>query len=383
MQRIDITKLQSIHEHTKERITNKKLVGASTLVAQNGKIIWSEQQGYSDYENNVRILPNAMFRLASMTKIITAVAVLKLIETGKLNLYDEVWKFIPNFKEMNVGKIDANGKIISVVPAQNKIRILDLLTHSSGLGQGALGDIEFRKIFPKEGDRISDIVPLFGDMLLDFEPRTCTGYSPLLAFDTLEYIIEKISDMDYEDYLKKYIFNPLDIKDITFTPSAKQQSRLVNMYTITENGFEYFETNGNNFQDLPNSYTSAGASLLGSIEDYYKFGAMLCNNGKFEGGNIIKESSVKLLGTPMLADNLPGLWNGLNWGLAARVVTKPEGDGAPLPVGSYGWSGAFGTHFWIDPTNNILGLYCTNLSNGGGSGADTAREMEIDVMKSL
>jgi len=197
----------------------------------------------------------------------------------------------------------------------------------------------------------------------------------------MAYIIELTSGMGYEDFLRETIFKPLGMRDTTFTPNAEQKSRLVNSYSISQDGIRRDDLNGNIMPYVPQGYTAGGAGLAGSIEDYYRFTQMLANDGELDGTRILSSDSVALMQTPQHPNDLPGLTYGINWGLAMRVITKPDAD-TPLKDGSYGWSGAFGTHFWIDPRSRLLAIYCTSIVGNDGAGPE-AFEFERDVSKSI
>jgi CubicO group peptidase (beta-lactamase class C family) len=317
-----------------------------------------------------------------MTKPITAVAAMMQVEKGAFRLEDPVSRYLPGFSKMRVGELDRQGRLTKTWPAENPILIADLLTHTSGLGQGPVGEAGFRSLGLKKGDTLSSVVPRIGGLPLDFEPHSRTGYSALFAFDTLAHIIELTSGLEYGVFLDQYLFQPLGIRDITFTPDEEQRSRLVGMYAIMQDGFEPVEMH-ETFPGLPISYHSGGASLVGTLEDYYRFTRMLLGEGIVDGVRVLSERSVRLLRTAQLPKSMDGLEDGVNWGLSMRVITKADGCGRPLEPDSYGWSGAFGTHFWIDPTRNLVAIYATNLTTAGGAGAVTAREFEADVMRAL
>lgn len=378
----DAKRLYQIHDHIEKRIRDQNLPCASTVVGRNGRTVWYENQGFSDYGKKKPLAPNSLYRLASMTKPITAVAAMIQMERGKFRLSDHVSRFIPSFHHMKIGTLDEKGKV-SFRYAENEIRIIDLLTHTSGLGHDQISMTAFEPYWPKDGDTLSDIVPLFGKLPLDFEPGTKTGYSALLAFDTLAYLVELTSGMSFSEFLNKNIFTPLEMEDTTFLPSEEQRSRCVSMYAATENGLDEVDFHGRIFEGLPLGYFSGGAGLMGTLEDYYLFAQMFLNQGELHGARILAPNTVRLMRQTQLPADIAGLGRGVNWGIGMQVVTSQTGERMPLSEGSYGWSGAYGTHFWIDPSLNITAVYCSNLTTAGGAGAVTAREFENDVMQAV
>lgn len=375
----DPERLNSIALHNIKRTGSRRLASAATLVARHGKVIQYGRYGCSDIEKGIPLMPGAIFRLASMTKPVVAAAVMQLWDKGLISLDDTVKKFIPSFTDMKIGKI-VNGIVVTAGYAKNEIKIVDLLTHSSGLGSGAVGDAELSKIGPQPGEKLSDVVPRFGTIHLDFEPRSALAYSGLMAFDTLAYIVELVSGMSFPDYLDKYLFGPLCISDMTFRPDENQKARIVNLYEETDGGSVLIDLKGRIFASLPLSYTSGGGGLLGSLEDYYIFADMLRGQGQRSGIRVLSEKAVTLMHTPHQPFFRPADEYAEVWGLGMRIINR---DDQVLTKGSFGWSGAYGTHFWIDPALDMVAVYCSNMTTAGGSGALTAREFEHDVMSAV
>ncbi len=366
----------NIEIHNEERIRNGNISSSAAIVSINGEEVYHGIFGMSDIENAVSLKPNALFRMASMTKPVAAAAIMREYDLGKLDIFDEVSKFIPSFDKMHVGKI-IDDKLIDIKQVTNNIRIVDLLTHSSGLASGPVGDRQFQEFIPKTKDTLSTVIPKLGNILLDFEPRTNLAYSGLFAFDTLAYIVEICSGFSFQEYITKYLFSPIGINDITFFPTEDQWNRTVTLYTSTDSGCKREDLGEHIFGNIPMSYTSGGAGLLGSAEDYIIFAQMLAGFGKYRGIRILSEKSVSLMSTshqPILA---PFENYGEVWGLGMRIINNNKNI---LPKGCFGWSGAYGTHFWIDPVNNLTAVYCSNMTTAGGAGAETAREFERDVM---
>jgi len=174
---------------------------------------------------------------------------------------------------------------------------------------------------------------------------------------------------------------PLEMKNTGFAYSQKGVwERIPVMYKRTDKGMvrESEQT-----AMLDSVYFSGAAGMVGTIEDYYHFSLMLADGGVYKGKRILSREMVKEMSSAQLPDTIKGVGPGQSWGLSVRVITKDNGTAAPLTKGCFGWSGAWGTHFWIDPVHHIVALYMTNVSNGGGAGAETARELERDVMGAL
>ncbi len=377
---MNIEKLKKIDEITKQRIEDKRLVSACYAICQNNEKIYENAFGYADIENRIPLGPDTEMRLASMTKPITGVALMKVVEEGRVSLDDKVSKYIPSFKNMNVAIIDDKGKITGQYPCRNEIEVRDLLNQASGLGEGEAGNRAWKDYHIKDGDTLADIVPKFGDQLLDFEPRTNFIYSWTQAFDTAAYIVELVTGTEFEEYILKNILHPIGCYDTVYTPNEEQRSRLMKMYDARDGKITEIDMGGKIFGDVPLSYKAAGAGMIGTLNDYMKFAGMLYNEGEFNGARVLKPGTVKLMRTVSNV-NLPDDFVEA-WGLSMRVIGRRT-ETQLLPEGTFGWSGAYGTHFIIDPADKIYAVYMKNLLDGGGAGADTAREFERVIMEAL
>jgi CubicO group peptidase (beta-lactamase class C family) len=208
-----------------------------------------------------------------------------------------------------------------------------------------------------------------------------TGYSALAGFDILGRVVEIVSGEALDEFLSKNLFRPLEMKHAGFANFHKGvKERIPVMYIRTEKGMV---RDSEQTVFLDSVYFSGAAGMVGTMEDYYHFAQMLADGGVYKGKQILSREMVKEMSSQQLPDTIKGFYPGQSWGLSVRVVTQDNESAAPLTKGCYGWSGAWGTHFWIDPAHHIIALYMTNVSNIGGAGADTARELERDVMTAL
>ncbi len=377
---MDIEKLKKLDEITKRRIEDKRLVSACYAICQDNEKVYENSIGYADIENKIPLTPDTELRLASMTKPITGVALMKVVEEGKVSLDDKVSKYIPSFKQMNVAIMDDKGKITGQYPSRNEIEVRDLLNQASGLGEGEAGNRAWKDYHIKQGDTLSTIVPKFGGQLLDFEPRTNFIYSWTQAFDTAAYIVELVTGCEFEEYILDNILHPIGCYDTVYTPTEEQFARLMKMYDARDGKITEIDMGGRIFGDVPLTYKAAGAGMIGTLNDYMKFAGMLYNEGAFNGARILKPETVRLMRTVSnvgLPDDFVEAW-----GLSMRVIGR-QTETQVLPAGTFGWSGAYGTHFIIDPKDRIYAVYMKNLLDGGGAGADTAREFEQVIMEAL
>jgi len=322
---------------------------------------------------------NTLFRMASMTKPITAAAILILADRGALDLNDPIADFLPEFRKMYIGRMGQEAPEC-IVPAQTLITLRHLLTHSSGLGSGPVGDYLYAKLPARKRTDLERVVKYYAENLLDFEPYTSQCYSGIHGFDVLARIVEVVSGMAYDKFLEKELFLPLGMTDTTFDPTPQQWSRMVPMHSY-ENGFgKVVDFHKNSiFEGFPTTCFAGGAGLASTLQDYKKFAAMLLNYGKFGDKQLIGKKWIREMAIPQLPLSL--MKGPEVWGLGVRVIT--EESYADLPCGTFGWSGAYGTHFWVDPVNRITAVYLKNSLYDGGSGALTARRFEQDVNGAL
>ena len=350
-------------------LSENNIFGSAYIVKQKGETVYKKCFGVTDINSTSPVKEDTIFRLASMTKPITAVAVLILIDRGLIALEDEVKKYIPEFEDIHIVTKDGT----DLGKTGTDVTIKHLLTHTSGFGS-----IEPYSLTVEEKANISGTINHFIKSGLDFEPNTRQEYSAFAAWDVLVAIIEKLSGEDYTEFLKKEIFEPCNMKDTTFTPSDEQWNRMITMHNKADGKNAVGTTTPLCvFENFPCSHKLGGAGLASTLEDYSRFAQMLLNKGKTEDKRIVSEELIKLMGTPHVSEDIMP-WSE-RWGLGVRVITE-AGD---LPVGAYGWSGAYGSHFWVDPENEITAVFMKNSKFDGGAGNKSARRFEKAVHDSF
>lgn len=378
MRGLNADKLSKAIKKTAEKNLDEGKIGcADIIVNQNGERIYEGLFGTKTVGGEA-LEKDSIFRMASMTKPVTAVALLIEAERGSIDLYADVSDYLDGFDNMYIGKM-VDGKVVADHKAQNSVKVYQLVSHTSGIGSGVVGEAVYGGIKPADRT-VKAVAEYLADKPLDFDPGTSQGYSTA-AFDVAARIIEIRSGLPFDEYLKVNIFDKLGMKDTFFTTDSEEQwSRLVGIHGRDENGAPFNEAYKPNtvFANFPAAYFCAGGGLASTAEDYMKFAEMLLNEGKApDGTRILSAESVKLMRTPVVSDEImPG---NQKWGLGVRVIT---GDYS-LPVGSFGWSGMYGTHFWVDPENRITAVYMKNSTYDGGAGCKTSVEFENDVMNSL
>ena len=358
-------RLKRVTELMQRHIDAKTFSGAVTLVARNGRVAHFEAQGLMDLESKKPMPKDAIFRIMSMTKPVVGVAVLMLVEEGKLRLTDPVSRFIPELQNLKVSALNTEGvaqptnAIAAPLPtrtvdAARPMTVRDLLTHTSGLMSGGASASQVSQVPIGPGEPLSVVIPRLKNVPLDFQPGTRWAYSAQYGFDVLARVVEVASGMPFDRFTRQRILDPLGMKDTFFYP-ATGNPRIASLY----------QSVGGQLRRQPEgawvngAYFSGGGGLFSTTEDYLQFALMLMNGGQHEGKRLLSTRTVELMASAFAPDSLPGRAAGEGWGLSVRVVTDPAARNTFLSKGSFGWSGAYNTHFFIDPEEKIVGIYMT------------------------
>lgn len=382
MNAITVKKLDSgrlcdnLSRHAEHNIETGHIPGCIAAVYQGGRELFSSVYGYSNVDTKTPLTRDSVFRLASMTKPVTATAILLLLQNGKLDLDDKVSRYFPKYAGMKIGELDEGGNIRNIHAAQRELTLRDLLTHTGGLGSDELGTVLCDKMPADAKSDIFTAVDYYSEeLLLSFDPGTKRSYSPIAAFDVLAAIVSRTADREIGEFFRESIFEPLGMENTFFEPSEEQRTRIVDMHEL-ENGVPHSKQMDAIFGDFPLSYHTGGAGLASTVDDYAKFAEMLCDAGTGRRSTILTTRSLDLMRSfrAVPGDEYAGPDEA--FGLGVRVVLREK----TLPVGAFGWSGAYGTHFWIDLHNEITAVYMKNSLHDGGAGCGTAIEFETDVM---
>jgi CubicO group peptidase (beta-lactamase class C family) len=361
-------RITRIHDMLRRRVEARQISGAVSLVARRGRVVEYDAVGVMDLDSQKPMAKDTLFRLASTTKPVTTVAVLMLMEEGKLKLTDPVSQYIPEFKNAQV-MVEAERMAPPMtdraalpektytVPAERQITIIDLLTHTSGLASGGITNPEFLKVLNarKASDTLADFIPRLGALPLDFQPGTRWRYSGLAGFDTLGRIVEIVSGLSFDAFLRTRLFEPLGMRDTCFNVPEKDQERLATIYNLTDKGLEKPAT------ALPIGspvYFSGAGGLKSTVADFSQFAQMLCNGGELNGKRILSPWTVDL----MMSNNVGDLFlgqigrpaKGVGFGLGGEVVLNNAEARMRKPNGSYGWDGAYGTYWWVNRKEQMV-----------------------------
>lgn len=385
-----------IDDTIREYIRGQELSGGALMIRKGGEVVYQNKWGYADLKTQRPIEYDSLYRMMSMTKPVTAAGVLKLMDRGLLALDDPISKFLPQFRDMRVcaderyefkpgmSRLSLVPKLlffrmdrVKTVPAAREITIRDLLSHSSGLEQGVAGMIAMlRDKAPRES--LAQQADKYSRYVLDFQPGTGTGYSPLAGFDMLTRIIEIVSGRDAAGYFQTELFEPLGMTDSTFWPAPEQEGRLVRAYKRKKGRLVDVTGTKEDMDGMLHrgrGYVAGCGGLFSTLLDYDRFVQMLANGGSLDGVTVLKPETVKLMATEAPAAHLepdPGQV----WGLGVKIRQDPAKGDLPVTAGTYGWSGAFGTRFFISPADGLTCVWVTNRTDLGGSGSYVSAKLE-------
>ncbi len=388
---VNYERLARIDSVINNYVANNWLAGAVTLVAKNGQIIQYKGYGYNDIDTKKPMTKDVIFRIASQTKAIASVAVMMLYEEGKFLLTDPVENYIPEFKNATVlEKLNEADTTYTTVPAKRKITIKDLLTHTSGISYAVIGSKEMNAIYAK-ANIPSGIGELKGNLAEKMQSlaRLPLAHQPGQRFtyglntDVLGYLVEILSGVSLDEYLRKKIFEPLGMMDTYFNVPAEKHSRVAILYTEDKDQhLQKQRTNHNNIvPDYPKQqtrYFSGGAGLSSTAYDYAIFLQMMLNKGSLNGKQILSPRVVEMMTQNQIGDLMVG---NNKFGLGFDIVTEKSAAESPKNEGSFAWGGYFGTTYWADPKEQMICLIMTQQKPN--SHGDLTKKFEVLVYQAL
>ena len=367
-------RLDRLTQQMESYVLENQLSGGVTLVLRHGKIAYFDAFGYRDTESKDNMEIDDIFRIASQTKAMISVGIMILQEKGQLLISDPVGKYIPKYNSTTVAVKTEDG--YKVVPANRQITIRDLLTHTAGVGWGfGPGGDQWKKAdiigwyFAHRKTSIQSTVNQISSLPMDAQPGERFVYG--LSTDILGALIEVVSGQPLDKFLQKEIFNPLEMTDTHFYLPVNKHHRLSTVYSSTENGIALSPNPGKrigagmigqgHYINGPRKSFSGGAGLLSTAEDYATFLQMMLNGGTFNKQRILSRKSVEL----MTVDHLGSIefpWtNGVGFGLGFSIVKDLGKRGTLGSEGEFGWGGAYHSTYWVDPKEDLVVVYFTQL----------------------
>ncbi len=377
-------RLARIGQSMQQHVDNKVMTGALGMIARNGKIAYLETWGEADRENSVPMREDTIFRIYSMSKPITSVAVMILYEEGKLFLNDPVGKYIPELASLQVATAtaDEDGEAGKTRDAKKQMTVRDLLRHTGGLTYGFFGNSEVDQKYRAAGLLLADkdleeFVGKLSEIPLQYEPGTRWHYG--VNTDVLGRLVEVVSGQTFEEFLNDRIFGPLGMVDTSFWVPPEKRSRFAQLYApkgtpgdanafLAQNTSTEIEpapaiTSRNYVSKDPATFFSGGGGLASTASDYMRFCMMMLGGGQIDGTRILSPKTVEL----MTSDHMGGIEagpmtaGGYGFGLGFAVSNGPGELGEYTSKGEFNWGGAAGTKFWIDPQENLIGIYMVQI----------------------
>lgn len=393
---LSAARLEHITEQMNQAVADGVMVGGLGLIARNGRVVYEETYGLADREAGTPMRNDAIFRIYSMSKPITSVAVMMLYEQGHFFLNDPVARYLPELADLEVAVSTADGGDTRITSDGTSSRtegegdaeragetreprrqptIRDLLTHTAGFTYGVFGNTEVDKLY-REAQLMSDDMTLetfverLGEIPLQYEPGSRWHYS--VSIDVLGRLVEAVSGMSFGEYLEKHLFEPLGMVDTGFRVPEDEWSRVAQLYSpkgtppgpgafmapSTSTELEVADESVSAGYRPGAQFESGGGGLVSTARDYLRFSQMLLNGGELDGVRILSPKTVELMTSNHLGDLPMGFGQrGVGFGLGFAIAMDIGEIGELGSVGEYNWGGAAGTRFWIDPVEQLIGIF--------------------------
>ena len=351
--------------------------GAVVLVARDGKLVYLQALGYRDREKHIAMKPDAIFRIASMTKPITTVAVMMLAEEGKIDLLAPVSQYLPEFKDVKVGvekTESSDGKpALTLEDPRRPMTVQDLLRHTSGLVYGPFGNTLVHQAYNKANlfngnQTLAEFVTKLSKLPLAHQPGSVWEYG--MSIDVLGRIVEVVSGMAFDRFVQERIAEPLGMHDTAFYLNAAQPSRLAEPQVDPATGKRLGASSAEDLTKEKQKWFSGGGGLLSTASDYARFCQMLLNRGELSGVRLLSPKTIAVMTSDQLPPGIPRLGYedmaptpemGQSFGLGFAVRTDAGHSPLPGSVGDYFWAGAYGTYFWIDPQEKMFAVMMVQM----------------------
>ncbi len=356
----------------KSLVDQGRLAGVVTMVARHGKVIEFDAIGKRDIAADAPMQKDSIFRIYSMTKPITGVAMMMLFEEGKWQLNDTVSKYIPEFSNLKVYGTDASGNMV-LRDQTHPVTMRELLSHTGGFTYGYFSNTPVDKL-QRDADLLNvnntldEFIKRVAQLPLNSQPGSEWHYS--ISTDIQGYIVQKLSGMPFEEFLERRIFKPLKMNDTGFYVPAEKLGRLAEFYEYGKDGRLQVVRGmlNHDFAAKP-AFSSGGGGLVSTAADYMRFCQMLQNGGKLDGVRLVAPRTVELMRTNVLSPTMTTLSPGAGFGLDFAVYTDVAAAGGYYGKGTYYWGGAAGTWFWIDPSEDLIVIGMIQQIAGTGAAA--------------
>jgi len=380
----DAQRLAKLDAYMAKAVADGRVSGMSTLLARHGRVVVEKTYGTRSLATGAPMTRDTIFRLYSMSKPITGVAMMMLFEDGRWQLDDPITRFVPEFKGLKVMTgTDAAGHLV-LQDMKRPPTMRELMSHTAGFGYGLGDQHPVDKLYREKGvlsaNGLADMIKRTAEIPLMFQPGTKWSYSS--AVDIQGYIVEKLTGQKFGEFLQQRIFTPLKMTDTAFSVPADKSNRLAAVYAGNAKTGKLEEVRDLFGMPMPTyleppSMESGGGGLVGTIGDYARFAQMIANKGELDGARLLSPASVEMMGTNMIPKEALVGSNGVGaarfneavgFGLDFMVVNDPRAAGTLEGKGSMSWGGAAGTWFWVDPTDDLI--FVGMIQRMGDTGGD-------------
>jgi CubicO group peptidase (beta-lactamase class C family) len=358
-------RLERLHAAMQREVDAKQLAGIVTILARHGKVVEERSYGKKDIASGALMAKDTIFRIFSMTKPVTGVAMMILYEQGKWYPSDPISKYIPEFAHLKIFKgVDQGGAMILEDPVHPPT-MSELMTHTAGFTYGFFGNTPVDKMYNEQkvmqSQSLQELIDKLAKIPLLYQPGTRWEYS--VSMDIQGYIVEKLSGQSLPDFMQRNIFGPLRMRDSGFFVPKENRNRFATLYREDQNGQLAVDATAGgaptDYAALP-SMASGGGGMVSTAEDYLRFAQMLLNEGELDGVRILAPPTVQLMTSNHIAPSLMkgenpiGPRPGLGWGYDCAVFTDPQQANAVVGKGTFWWQGAADTWFWVDPSDDVI-----------------------------
>jgi CubicO group peptidase (beta-lactamase class C family) len=363
--------LAALNKEMHGLVDSQKLAGVTTLIARHGKVVHFDTYGKANAGTGKPLQPDSIFRIASMTKPIAGVAMMQLYEQGKWKMDDPVAKYIPEFANLQVKKAGDGTE-----PQKSPMTMAQVMSHTAGFGVSAVYNNSALNASDLQG-----MIDKLKTMPLETQPGTAWDYGP--SVNIQGYIVEKLSGKSLDVYFDEHIFKPLGMVDTGFWAPGAKAERVVAVHTYDAAGKIIPQTTQNVTTAKP-AFLSGSGGLMSTAKDYWRFAQAMANEGQLDGKRVLKAETVKLMRVNVVKPGVkvdlygPSL-DGVGFGMDFAVIMDPKVASTPQGLNSFYWGGAFGTWFWIDPTNDLVFVGMIQNLNGStpGQGTPAVRAMSV------
>ena len=381
----DSARLARLDAYMSGAVTSGRVAGMTTLLARHGKVVSYKTYGKKSLTTGAPMTPDTIFRIYSMTKPITGVAMMILFEEGRWRLDDPVTRYVPEFKNLKVMvSADKDGKITAVEDMKRPPTMREVMSHTAGFGYGLGDEHPVDKLYREKqvlgATSLKEMIDRTATIPLMYQPGTSWSYSS--AVDIQGYIVEKLTGKTLGQFMDERIFKPLKMNDTAFQTGAAKAGRLADVYVFDKAQDKIVEAKTQFSGKMPDyskppAMESGGGGLVSTTMDYARFSQMVLNGGVLDGARILSPASVELMGTNVIPKNVLLNTNGsvgarfneaVGFGLDFMVVTDARKAGTLQGDGTISWGGAAGTWFWIDPKNDVI--FVGMIQRMGGTGGD-------------